>query len=64
MVDMALYDLISKKLEVPLYKMLGGFRVSFPTSITIGIMPVKETIELAQKYAKEGFFIFKVKGGP
>lgn len=63
MVDMALHDIISRKFEVPLYQMLGGFRTSIPTSITIGILPLDETIELADKYLKEGFFILKIKGG-
>jgi len=34
MVDMALFDLMSKKgLSVPLYKFLGGFRTHIATSI-------------------------------
>ncbi len=63
MVDMALYDLISKKAEVPLYKFLGGYRNSIATSITIGILPVEETLRHAREYVKQGFTILKVKGG-
>lgn len=63
MVDMALFDLIAKKAEVPLYQMLGGYRQRIETSITIGICTVEETLNQAEKYHKEGFNIFKIKGG-
>jgi len=63
MVDMALYGLMAQKAKLPLYQLLGGYRHSMPTSITIGILPVKETLEKAITYAKQGFFIFKIKGG-
>jgi len=63
MVDMALYDLMAQKAGVPLYKFLGGYRNSIPTSITIGIMPLKEAVRKARDYVKDGFNILKVKGG-
>ena len=63
MVDMALFDLVSKKAEVPLYKFLGGFRSSIATSITVGILSVEDTLKHAQEYVKQGFTILKVKGG-
>ncbi|CAH1000328.1 L-Ala-D/L-Glu epimerase [Neolewinella maritima] len=63
MVDAALYDLIAKAAGVPLYEFLGGYRSSIATSITIGILPVAETLERAKRYVGEGFGIIKVKGG-
>ncbi|NHF58501.1 dipeptide epimerase [Flavobacteriaceae bacterium TP-CH-4] len=63
MVDMALMDLLSKKMDVPLYQFLGGYRTSIPTSITIGIMSIDETMKRAKDYVEQGFFILKVKGG-
>ena len=63
MVDLALFDLISKKAEVPLYKFLGGFRTSIPTSITIGIMGLEETLSYADNFIDQGFKILKIKGG-
>ena len=37
-VDMALYDLMGKSLDLPLADMLGRVHQTLPTSITIGIM--------------------------
>jgi L-Ala-D/L-Glu epimerase len=63
MTDMLLYDLVSKTAGVPLYKYLGGYRTSIPTSITISIMSMEDTLRRARDYRKRGFFIFKIKGG-
>lgn len=63
MVDIALYDLMARNAKLPLYKLLGGYRDSIPTSITIGILSVKETIEQAGYYMKQGFSVIKLKGG-
>lgn len=63
MVDMALFDLFAKKSQVPLYKFLGGYRKNIHTSITIGILPLKETIEQIVDFRKNGFTIIKLKGG-
>ena len=63
MVDLALFDIMSKKAEVPLYKFLGGYRNQIATSITIGIMGVDETLAQASEFVKQGFGILKVKGG-
>lgn len=63
MADMSLYDLMARKANEPLYKLLGGFRESMLTSITIGILPVKETLESAREMTGRGFKILKIKGG-
>jgi L-alanine-DL-glutamate epimerase-like enolase superfamily enzyme len=48
---------------VPLVEMLGRAHDSFPTSITIGIKPLRETLEEAEEYCSRGFRILKVKIG-
>lgn len=63
MVDMALHDILARKAKLPLYQVLGGFRDEIPTSITIGILPLKETLAQAAYYMKKGFSIIKLKGG-
>jgi L-alanine-DL-glutamate epimerase-like enolase superfamily enzyme len=63
MVDMALFDLVSRHAGVPLYKFLGGYKSSIPTSITIGILPLEETLKHAAEFVQAGFFILKIKGG-
>lgn len=61
--DIALYDIMGKKLNAPLYQILGGYSNSFTTDVTIGI----DTPEIMAKEAKErvnsGFTILKVKAG-
>ena len=63
MVDMALYDIISKYCGLPLYLLLGGFRKHIKTSITIGIEPLDTTIEKGLQYVRQGFTALKIKGG-
>jgi len=63
MADMLLFDLVAKTAGVPLYKYLGGYRTSIPTSITISIMSMDETLRRAKDLRRKGFFIFKIKGG-
>jgi len=61
--DIALYDAFTKFLGIPLVKYLGQKIHSLPTSNTIGIKNVEETLKEAQEYGDRGFKVLKVKLG-
>ncbi len=62
-VDMAVHDILGKVGRIPLWKLLGGYRTCFKTSVTIGIMPPKDTAERARDWVSKGFTALKIKGG-
>lgn len=62
-VDIALHDLLAQHLGVPLADMLGRAHEALPTSITIGIKSVTETLAEADEYLGRGFRVLKVKIG-
>ena len=62
-VDVALHDLLGQCLERPLVEALGRAHKSLPTSITIGIKPLADTLEEAEEYLGRGFRVLKVKLG-
>lgn len=63
-VDMAVYDLLSKREGRPLYEFLGGRRgSSVLTDMTIGIESKDVTVKRALKHYKEGFRALKIKVG-
>lgn len=61
--DIALHDLVGKSLGLPLADLLGRSHDGLPTSITIGIMSLEETLDEAREYVERGFFILKIKTG-
>lgn len=61
--DIALWDLLGKKADLPLWKILGGYRSRIRTSMTIGICGIEETIRKARDAIDSGFTILKIKGG-
>jgi L-alanine-DL-glutamate epimerase-like enolase superfamily enzyme len=61
--DIAFHDLLGLAAGLPLHRLLGGYRYRIRTSITVGIAPVNETVELAKLRARQGFRILKLKGG-
>ncbi len=61
--DMVLHDLFAQHLDVPLVRYLGQCHASMPTSITIGIKNVADTLTEGQEYIGRGFTVLKVKLG-
>lgn len=61
--DIALHDVFTKFLGVPLVKYLGQKIKSMPTSNTIGIKNVEETLKEAEEYGDRGFKALKIKIG-
>lgn len=61
--EVALYDCYGIWKNKPLVKILGQKIEGLPTSITIGIMGVDETLNEAEEYFQRGFSHIKVKLG-
>jgi len=62
-INMALYDILGKKAEMPLFQLLGGYRDKIETSITIGLNPIDVMVKRAKDYVSQGFHCLKVKCG-
>lgn len=61
--DIALHDAFTRFLQIPLHAFFGRSHISLPTSITIGLKPVDETLAEAAEYVGRGFRCIKVKTG-
>ncbi len=62
-VDNALHDAFCQHLDVRLVDWLGQVHQALPTSITIGITSVEDTLEQAREHMASGFRIIKLKIG-
>lgn len=62
-IDMACYDIAAKKMEVPLWKYLGGSSPDLVTDVTIGIDTPPKMAEKAKEWTDKGFQELKVKLG-
>jgi len=61
--DVALHDLFTQFLGIPLVQFLGVHHKAMATSVTIGIMGIEETHKEADDFIRNGFRILKVKLG-
>ncbi len=62
-VDMALHDLIARIEGLPLVDLLGRCHDALPTSVTMGISSVEDTIAEAESHIGSGFRCLKLKTG-
>ena len=62
-INIALYDVVGKMAEIPLFRFLGGFREKIPTSVTIGINSSELMVKRAKQIVSEGFKFLKIKCG-
>ena len=61
--DLAFYDLLGLASDLPLYRLLGGFRNRILTSATVPLGDLETTVARACERAAAGFRIIKLKGG-
>jgi L-alanine-DL-glutamate epimerase-like enolase superfamily enzyme len=61
--DIALHDAFGKYMDLPVVDFYGRHIDSLPTSVTIGIMAVEDTVKEANEYINLGFKVLKVKTG-
>ena len=62
-IDIALHDAFCKFIDISVVDFYGQKISSLPTSVTIGIMDVHETLEEARNFEQLGFKIVKIKTG-
>lgn len=62
-VDIAAYDLFSKKVNTPLHHYLGGYRNKMTTDMTLSIDAPEEMVKKAEELITKGFHAFKIKIG-
>ncbi len=61
--DMALHDLMARSLGIPVVDLFGRRHTAMATSVTIGILPLEETLREAEQHITRGFRVLKVKIG-
>jgi muconate cycloisomerase len=65
-VEMALFDLIGKAQNKPVYELLGGAKnpLQIPIKFSIGLREPEDAANIAANKVKEGFSAIKLKVGP
>lgn len=61
--NIALYDILGREAEISASRLLGGFKDRIATSLTVGILPLEETVAKSREAVAKGFRILKLKCG-
>lgn len=61
--EIALYDLGSQAVKLPLYRMLGGMQTTFKTDITISMNDIDQMVADSLQAVERGYEILKIKIG-
>ena len=61
--DLAFHDMLGLAVDMPLYRLLGGYRNRIQTSVTVPLAAVDDSVEIAKNHAANGFRMLKIKGG-
>jgi len=62
-VDMAIWDIIGKMADTPVYRLLGGYREKISTSYTVDLVEPSHAVEMARSFLEQGVKVFKIKMG-
>lgn len=62
-IDIAIYDLYGQLYNVPVYKLLGGYRKEIPNDITISINDPEEMANDSINAVEQGYETLKIKVG-
>ena len=62
-VDMAVYDLYGKLYSTPVYRLLGGFRNTLVTDLTISLNSPGEMVEESMEAVRQGVKTLKIADG-
>ena len=63
-IDAAMYDVVGKALNVPVYQLLGGcYRERVSIAHSLGLMEIEKAVEEALQAKAEGVKTIKLKGG-
>jgi L-alanine-DL-glutamate epimerase-like enolase superfamily enzyme len=61
--NIALWDILGKEARLSATRLLGGFKDRIATSLTVGILPLEQTVAKSKEAVGKGFRILKLKCG-
>jgi L-alanine-DL-glutamate epimerase-like enolase superfamily enzyme len=61
--DIAIYDLLAKRSNLPLYRYLGGAQTAVQNDVTISLNPLDQMVHDSVEAAMQGYDVLKIKVG-